>query len=148
MTGCSPEPSGQSMVSSADAAAIVSAGPYDIDASDATLRACSQTLRLATAIGDEEITLGNEEDNATFTYTLLEAKAQALYAATLTARYGMLYDAFRVVDDYLVRDDFISAQDNLGGILNACSGITAADSEELSNRGIVIEPGAVPNLVQ
>lgn len=128
--------------------AMVDAGPYVAEASDEALRACSGAAAVSDTIDGDVAVFAAGSNFMEIEASLLDSMAKSFKAAELTPRYANIYNAFRTVDAALLNDDAEAVYYLIDDILVACSDMTLVDNEELSNRGIDIEPGNVPRVAE
>lgn len=128
--------------------AMSEAGPYVAEASDSALRACSGVSALVDAIESDLATFATGATLLQLEATFLDNMALAFNAAEITPRYIALYEKFQTVDNALLDDNLDAFYVLLDDVMIACSDMTVVDNEELSNRGIDIEPGNIPRVSQ
>jgi len=128
--------------------AMLDAGPYIAEASDEALRACSGAAAVADTIEGNLATFASGQNFMEVEASLLDSMAKSFNAAELTPRYTNIYDAFRTVDNAMLNDDAEAVYYLIDDIIVACSDMTVVDNEELSKRGIDIEPGNVPRVTE
>lgn len=143
LTGCS----GAATLSESQQA-MLDAGPYVAEASDEALRACSGAAAVSDRIDGDLAVFAAGTNFMEIEASLLDNMAKAFKAAELTPRYASIYNAFRTVDGALLNDDAEAVYYLIDDILVACSDMTVVDNDDLSSRGIEIEPGNVPRVAE
>lgn len=148
IAGCAAEePESGSAVDTASLA-IAEAGPYTLEGSNYSLRACSIISKLAAELEYQSDPIIYSEDIRAVTYDVLTAQLSSMLAAGTSDRYAALNDSLIRVDEAFINDEIELGISLLGAVLSECSAITVVDNEELNERGIVIAPGAIPNLTE
>lgn len=148
LAGCAAEETESGSAADTASLAIAEAGPYTLKGSDYSLRACSRISKLATILADQSVPITSPEDIRAITHDVLAAQSSSILAASTSDRYAALNDSLIRVDEAFINGEVGLGISLLGEVLSECSAITVVDNEELNERGIIIAPGAIPNLTE
>jgi hypothetical protein len=124
---------------------MIDAGPYIPAGSDNALRACS-IMKQAQAVIDGDTPVGTGPDVQDFTNSLFNAQQTSYLAAEQSPRYESLYVTITSVDNAALDENWEAVTLLAEDAIQACQDMTVIDAESLSQRGIEITPGTIPNV--